>query len=188
MKVTFIRHTSLNIAPDICYGQSDIDVSHQFENECARLQTKLMKYQFDAVYASPLQRCAKLAQALNIGQPILDHRLKELHFGDWEMLTWVEIPRDYFDIWSKDYANLAPPNGETFGDLQARGVAFLNEIKTKHQHGHVAVVSHGGMIRAILAHTLNIPLKSLFRFTVDYASTTTFDFSHDIPKINYVNL
>lgn len=188
MKVTFIRHTSLNIAPDICYGQSDVEVSHHFENECALLQKKLMKYQFNAVYASPLQRCAKLANALNIGQPVHDHRLKELHFGDWEMLSWNDIPREYFDVWSKDYANLAPPNGETFSALQARGVEFLDEIKQKHANSHVAVVSHGGMIRAILAHTLNIPLKSLFRFTVDYASTTTFDFSHEIPKVNYVNL
>jgi alpha-ribazole phosphatase len=188
MKITFIRHTSLNIAPDVCYGQSDVDVSANFNKESKQLKKKLQKYEFTGLYSSPLQRCLKLAFDINRGNPIVDDRLKELNFGDWEMLTWDEIPRDIFDHWATDYANLAPPEGETFSELQSRGVAFVDDMKKKHQGEHIAVVSHGGMIRAILAHTLNIPLKSLFRFTVDHASITTFDFSHEIPKIKYVNL
>lgn len=188
MKITFIRHTSLDIAPDVCYGQSDVDVSTNFKKESKQLKKKLQKYQINRLYTSPLQRCLKLAFEINIGNPIVDDRLKELNFGSWEMLTWDEIPRDNFDRWASDYANLAPPQGETFSELQKRGVEFINDLKKKHQGEHIAVVSHGGMIRAILAHTLEIPLKSLFRFTVDHASMTTFDFSHEVPKIKYVNV
>lgn len=188
MKLTFIRHTSLNIESHLCYGQTDVDVSHRFDHEQKTLKSKLDKYVFNAVYTSPLQRCVKLAQALDVGDPIHDHRLKELHFGDWEMMDWDDIPRNHFDSWIKDYANLAPPNGETFKELQERGIAFLKDMKQSHMHQHIAVVSHGGMIRAMLAHALDIPLKSLFRFNVDYASITTLDFSKTIPKVDYVNL
>lgn len=187
LKITFIRHTSLNIESHLCYGQTDVDVSLSFDREQKTLKAKLDKYVFDAIYSSPLQRCVKLAHALNIGDPIQDHRLKELHFGDWEMKSWDDIPREHFNSWIKDYANLAPPNGETFYDLQQRGIAFLNDMKETHRNEHIAVVSHGGMIRAVLAHALDIPLKSLFRFNIDYASITTFDFSKTIPKVNYVN-
>lgn len=188
MKITFIRHTSLNIEPDICYGQSDIAVSDNFDNECDLLREKISRYQFDAIYTSPLQRCVKLAVALDIGNPIHDHRLKELDFGEWELSNWNAVPREAFDAWSQDYANLAPPKGETFNELQQRGIDFLSEMQQIYAGKHLAVCSHGGMIRAIIAHTLNMPLKSLFRFQVDYASMTTFDFSNEIPKINYVNL
>lgn len=187
MKITYIRHTSLDISPDICYGQSDIDVSNAFNHECDAVKQKLANYSFDAIYTSPLQRCVKLAVELELDNPVHDHRLKELDFGDWEQLNWSSIPREHFDHWANDYANIAPPSGETFTDLQNRGTDFLTEMRQIYPNGHIAAISHGGMIRAMLAHTLNIPLKSLFRFAVDYASVTTFDFTHEIPKIEYVN-
>ncbi|MDP3679008.1 MAG: histidine phosphatase family protein, partial [Methylotenera sp.] len=93
MNLHLIRHTSLSIPAGICYGQSDVDVSLDFDIECNVLAKKLALIQFDAVYASPLQRCTKLAHALNLGKTQTDERLKELHFGDWEMQAWDSIPR-----------------------------------------------------------------------------------------------
>jgi alpha-ribazole phosphatase len=188
MKLTLVRHTSLQVASGVCYGQSDIDVAASFMDEAISAQTKLANIAFDAVYASPLQRCVKLANALNLGEPVLDNRLKELHFGDWEMQAWDDIPRDIFDDWAHDYANQAPPNGETFGQLQQRGIHFLDEILSKHLNENVLVITHGGLIRALLAHVLNMELKGLFRFNIDHASVTQLDFSEKIPKISFVNL
>ncbi|MEZ0287668.1 MAG: alpha-ribazole phosphatase [Methylophilus sp.] len=188
MKLTLIRHTSLQVAEGVCYGQTDIDVAATFHDELAGLQSKLSGEQFDAVYASPLQRCSKLAYALGFDHPIThDERLKELHFGDWEMQAWNDIPRELFDVWAQNYAELAPPNGETFAALQQRGIAFINECLENHANQHVLVVTHGGMIRAMMAHVLNMQLKGLFRFHVDYASLTRLDFSGTIPKIEFVN-
>jgi alpha-ribazole phosphatase len=103
------------------------------------------------------------------------------------MRAWDDIPRDVFDHWAQNYAELAPPNGETFGQLQQRGIAFVEDILQKHPQGHVLVVTHGGMIRAMLAHVLNMQLKGLFRFNIDYGSVTQLDFCGTVPKIEYVN-
>ena len=187
MKLTLVRHTRLQIDSDICYGQADIDVSMHFEQESSELSAKLFNQTFDAVYASPLQRCAKLAQALDKGDIRYDNRLKELHFGDWEMQAWDSLPRDYFDKWAQNYGHMAPPNGETFSELQARGVSFIKEMKEAHTDQHLLVVTHGGMIRAMLAYILNMPLKGLFRIDVDYASITELHFSDTVPKIAFVN-
>lgn len=187
MKLTLVRHTSLQISPGICYGQSDIDVGENFWTETNQLKTKLANTQFDAVYASPLQRCVKLANALNLGQQIEDVRLMELNFGDWETRAWDDIPRNVFDAWAHDYANLAPPNGETFGQLQQRALHFLQEQMHQNTGKHILIVTHGGLIRALLAHVLNMELKGLFRFNIDYASVTELDFSEKVPKINRVN-
>jgi alpha-ribazole phosphatase len=188
LKLTLIRHTSLQIAPGICYGQSDIDVGENFWIEANQLKTKLTNTNFDAIYTSPLQRCVKLANALNLGDAIHDENLKELHFGDWEMQAWDDIPRDIFDVWAHDYANLAPPNGESFIKLQQRALDFLQVLQQQHLGKHILIVTHGGLIRALLAHVLNMELKGLFRFNIDYASVTELDFKEKVPKINFVNL
>ncbi|NOU24453.1 MAG: alpha-ribazole phosphatase [Methylotenera sp.] len=196
MKLTLVRHTSLDIAPSICYGQSDVGVSANFDNERLALQNKLAAFQFDAIYASPLKRCHQLAQALCIDKTLgypsenikLDERLRELHFGDWEMHAWDAIPRDIFDVWANDYANLAPPNGETFSQLHARAKRFVEDVSS-HYHGKsILVVTHGGLIRALVAEVLNMPLKRLFRINIDHASVTQLEFNGEVPKINFMNL
>lgn len=194
MKITLVRHTSLNVAPHICYGQSDVAVSANFDAERIQLQNKLADYAFDAIYTSPLWRCHQLAQALcadfgfSNSDILLDARLKELHFGDWEMYPWDVIPRDTFDIWAKGYANLAPPNGETFSQLRARAKSFVEDVSSHSQDKHILVVTHGGLIRALIAEVLQIPLKRLFRITIDHASITQLEFGGAVPKIHFVNL
>ena len=191
MKLTLIRHTSLQIAQGVCYGQTDVDVAESFAIEAINTKNKLNNMlnnlQVDAVFTSPLQRCVKLAHALSIAEIKHDERLKELHFGEWEMRAWDDIPRDVFDEWAQNYAELAPPNGENFSQLQQRGIAFIEELHAQFPKGHIVVVTHGGMIRAMLAHVLNMQLKGLFRFNVDYGSITQLDFSGAVPKIEYVN-
>ncbi len=187
MRLTLVRHTSLQIPAGVCYGQTDVDVAASFMQEASLTKHKLNGGQFDAVFSSPLQRCVKLSQVLVAEHVVHDERLKELHFGDWEMRAWDDIPRDVFDHWAQNYAELAPPNGETFSQLQLRGIAFVEDILQMHPQGHVLVVTHGGMIRAMLAHVLNMQLKGLFRFNIDYGSVTQLDFCGNVPKIEYVN-
>lgn len=196
MKLTLVRHTSLDIAPHICYGQSDVAVSANFDNERLALQQKLGNTQFDAIYTSPLRRCQQLAQAL-CQDPFLgfsaedirhDHRLKELHFGDWEMQAWEDIPRDVFDVWANDYANLAPPNGETFSQLHTRAKSFVEEVAKDARNQHILVITHGGLIRALIAEVLQMPLKRLFRLSINHASISLLEFNDEIPKVHYMNL
>lgn len=196
MKLTLVRHTSLNITPSICYGQSDVDVSDKFDDERQKLQIKLASFKFDAIYTSPLQRCHKLAHALCTDERMgftgadiqHDARLSELHFGDWEMSPWDAIPRDIFDIWANDYANLAPPNGETFSQLHARAKSFMEDVSSNSQDKNLLVVTHGGLIRALIAEVLHMPLKRLFRITIDHASVTQLEFKGEVPKVNFMNL
>jgi alpha-ribazole phosphatase len=196
MKLTLVRHTSLDIAPNLCYGQSDVAVSNNFDIERQRLQVKLADYQFDSLYASPLQRCHQLAQALCADSRLnminrniqLDERLMELHFGDWEMTAWDAIPREDFDVWANNYEALAPPNGETFGQLHLRSKQFVEELVAHAHNQHILVVTHGGVIRAMIAEVLQMPLKRLFRMTIDHASVTQLEFKGEIPKIHFMNL
>lgn len=193
MRITLIRHTALNVEPHICYGQSDVEVAATFETETQALLQKLQGLRFDAIYTSPLQRCQRLARVLHSAldceaeEVRPDDRLKELHFGDWEMVPWDAIPREEFDRWANDYANLAPPNGETFSQMHARAKGFLEDV-CAHSYGRsLLVVTHGGLIRALIAEALGLPLKRLFRFAIDHGSVTQLEFKGEVPRVLRIN-
>ena len=103
------------------------------------------------------------------------------------MQAWDAIPRDTFDVWAQDYANLSPPNGESFSRLYQRSIEFVEEVSSHSQGKDIAIVTHGGVIRAVLAHVLNMPLKGLFRIVVDYGSVTQISFGDTVPRVHYVN-
>lgn len=187
MKLYLLRHTKLDIERGICYGHADVDVGPSFLDELKIIKTKLANIDFDRLYCSPLQRCYKLAESLGIGDVIADDRLKELHFGDWEMKKWDAIPREPFDRWANDYANLAPPNGETFTELHARAKSFVKEVSSHCLGKNLLVVTHGGLIRALVAESLNLPLDRLFHIAIDHGSVTQLEFKGEIPKVLCIN-
>ncbi len=93
MKITLIRHTSVNVEPGICYGQSDVPLDESFSHTAEFIKHKLQVEKYDAIYCSPLSRCVKLAKYCGYETPILDKRLLEINFGDWEMKVKEKIIR-----------------------------------------------------------------------------------------------
>ena len=60
MKVTMIRHTSVDVPKGMCYGWSDVPVAATFEQEAAETKKNLSGKTFDGVFSSPLTRARKL--------------------------------------------------------------------------------------------------------------------------------
>jgi alpha-ribazole phosphatase len=185
--VYLVRHTSPDIAPSVCYGQSEIDVAANFPEELALIRHKLAEIKPAICFTSPSIRCTKLAEALNIGTVTEDQRLMELDFGDWELCPWDTIPRDVFDRWAQDHVNQAPPNGETFNQLHQRATKFLMEVNANSTGAPVIVVTHGGVIRALLAEALGLSLMNVFRIQIDYSSVTQLLLDEQGVRVGYVN-
>ncbi|MFD1467003.1 histidine phosphatase family protein [Hymenobacter caeli] len=181
MIIHLIRHTAV-AAPGICYGHHDVPLAATFAAEAAALQAKLPPAPAGGyrAFSSPAARCRALADAV-AGDYALDERLREMHFGTWENRAWADLPRTETEPWMTDYVALAPPAGETFGALQARAVAFLAELAADAGHagrGPVLVFTHGGTIRALLCHCLEMPLRNAFQLRIDYASVTKIEQQH----------
>jgi alpha-ribazole phosphatase len=171
VEIYLIRHTSPAIEKGICYGQSDIPLASSFPEELGKLKMHL-PLEIEAVYSSPLSRCQKLAFALSPKKEIVfDKRLMELNFGTWEMKQWDAIPLPELDKWMKDFVHVAAPEGENFDMLYKRAVSFFDEI-TDLPSKNVAVVTHAGFIRAVLAKVLEMPLRNAFKIPVVYGSVT----------------
>jgi alpha-ribazole phosphatase len=187
MQLYLIRHTTPAVPPGICYGQADVDVAATFLDEMGVVRAKIAGISPVASYSSPLLRAARLASGLRLSGTQHDVRLMELYFGDWEMRAWDDIPREHLDRWGQAYTHIAPPGGETFTELHGRATAFLREITARYQGHDVLAVTHAGVIRALLAEALNLPLAEVFRFHLDYGSVTQFKLGDAVPAIGYVN-
>lgn len=187
MQLHLIRHTTPAVLPGVCYGQSDVDVTTTFVEEARVVRSKLAAIVPVAVYSSPLTRATKLAASLKLGVTRHDTRLMEMDFGAWEMLAWAAIPREQLDHWGQAYTRVAPPKGETFTELHTRATEFLKELKIRHHGQDVIVVTHAGVIRALLADVLNLPLTEVFRFHLDFGGVTQLKFGDNLPAVGYVN-
>lgn len=167
LELYFIRHSTIKLNKGVCYGQSDVDVADTFENEVEFIKKKIPFYSEMVFYSSPLKRCLLLTKRLSKTQPIIDKRLLELDFGDWELKKWDLIDKKELQKWTDDIKSYKIANGESYKELYTRAIDFFEDI-TKKNHKKVAIVTHLGIIRSILLYTLKIPLKNSFSFQIDY--------------------
>lgn len=149
MILHLIRHPRPLVEPGICYGRLDV-AGEKPEAVAARLLTELPAGL--PVYSSPLRRCRELAEQLQ-PQPVIDRRLAEMDFGDWEGRAWDDIARAELDAWAADVAGFAPPGGESPRRLQQRALAFVASLQVP----EAVVVTHAGVMRVLLAHWRDLP-------------------------------
>lgn len=166
MEIYLIRHTTPFVKQGICYGQTDLELDVSFKQEASEVLKK-MPQSVDVVYSSPLKRCSKLA-ALIDETYLIDPRLIELNFGNWELQAWDEIPSTEIESWYRDFVNTPAFNGESYLELSKRAFSFFEEIISLN-YKSIAVVTHSGVIRALLSFYYNIPLeKSFDAFSIPY--------------------
>lgn len=190
MDLFLIRHTTPDIPKGVCYGQADIGVKESFARERDRVQAMLheeSKQKLIPCYASPLQRCAKLAQGMDNFENIqFDARIKEMNFGDWEHTAWSDIDQDALNHWMEDYIGRRVPGGESYGDMIER-VLDVFQLTQEAGHEQVAWVTHGGVIRAMVTHVLEMPSQNLYHFDLDFGSLTKIRITQGKTKLMYLN-
>lgn len=186
MDIYLIRHTRTATETGLCYGQTDVALSPRFSEELAALRQKLpVEAGRCAVYSSPLTRCMQLAETLS-PSVIVDDRLLELNFGQWEGRRFDEIEPDLLSRWAGNFVEIAPPEGESFTDLCERVGGFWQELLSQ-PHDQVLVVTHAGAIRALLARVLDLPPANAFQLRIDPGSVHKLRRQHDYTYIDYLN-
>ncbi|MBK8806273.1 MAG: alpha-ribazole phosphatase [Bacteroidales bacterium] len=187
-EIILIRHTKTELPPGICYGNSDVDIDKSFLSHAIAIKTTLDKLStIKQVYSSPLKRCFKLANYLFDNEINTDNRLKELDFGKWELTAWNILPRTDVENWCTDLDSNAVHGGESFNDLYLRVIEFWKTVAI-HQTGSTAIVTHAGVIRAILAYLLEMPKKNAFSINLTYGQMIKVELFDDRNfKITFLN-
>lgn len=171
MRLVFIRHTSVAVERGVCYGQTDVPVADTFVSEADDVKKRLGKYNFDRVYSSPLSRCMKLSAHCGYPTPIVDRRLLEMNFGEWEMKRFDEISDPRLQMWYDDYVNVRATGGESAMDQRARLKSFIADLKsTGNASDTVGIFCHGGIMIHAMALLGGLNYADAFASLPDYGA------------------
>jgi len=187
MDIYLIRHTQTANNLGLCYGQTDVLLAESYADEMASLHNKLPEFDDDcSVLSSPLTRCLQLAQTFS-DNVITDERLLELKFGDWEGQPFDAIDAEVLQHWTDNIVTAKPPNGENFEELYLRATFFWKDLIAIDAK-QVLVFTHAGIIRALLAHALNLPLTNSFQLRIDSGSVHKLCLIDNYVYVEYINL
>ncbi len=157
MKILLIRHgeTKSNIER-IYSGWSDVLLNKNGIKQAKKLANFLSNKKIHKIYSSDLKRAKEFSKIAFGNRKIhLLPELREINFGDFEGLKHEEIislfPKEY-KTWLKNPKKASIPNGENLTDLKKRVMSFFKKIKGTNDHTTIAVISHAGPIKAIVAH------------------------------------
>lgn len=150
-----------------------VGLSEEGRTQSERLARSLSARAIAAVISSPLQRAretaAPLARAL--GLPVLiEAGLDEIDFGAWTGLDFASLERRAdWQAWNR-FRSFAPcPEGETMVAAQARALAAIGRLAAAHRDAELVLVSHGDVLKAVLAHFLGVTLDLFGRIALDPA-------------------
>jgi glucosyl-3-phosphoglycerate phosphatase len=172
-RLVMLRHgqTDYN-ATNRMQGQLDTDLSDLGRNQAVAAAEVLAKRQPLLIVSSDLRRALDTALALGerSGLPVeVDTRLRETHLGDWQDLTHLEVDAQWPGArlaWRND-ATWAPHGGESRVDVAQRGLPLVKDLVvdqiewgTDEPERPVVLVAHGGLIAALTAALLKLPVAN----------------------------
>lgn len=193
-RVILVRHGEPE--PDArcrCYGRLDVPLAAVGAAQSEAIAAELAATSLAAVYTSPRRRAIATAAALCNGrglEPIADERLAELDFGALEGRTYEEVERDdpeLFRAWMTAPTTVRFPGGESWSDLRARVSRALASIRNERPGETVAVVTHGGVVRAVLADALSLPDERIFALDVGHCRVGVVDWFGENAVVRIVN-
>ncbi len=150
-------------------GSSDVELNETGVEEARALARRFEEEPPDLIVCSPLIRAVETARTVAdaCGMELLvDERLRETDFGEWEGKTLKEI-RAADPVAAKrfeaDPVEHGFPGGEPLPAAARRALEALRELDAEHPAEEVLVVAHNTLIRLVLCSLLGIPLKDYRR-------------------------
>ncbi len=185
--------TDWNLAGKIP-GQGDIPLCTEGLEQTQAIAQALEHIGVADVISSPLVRALQSAQVFGnaFGVEVArDPRLTDLQVGEWEGMSYSELERtaEFAKfVTSPETATL--PGGETLAEVSARATAAVEQaVQDNASSNAIAIVTHPGVARVVIAHYLGLPLKHYQRLHVGHATATTIAFADngDHPRVLAIN-
>ncbi|RMH50454.1 MAG: histidine phosphatase family protein [Zetaproteobacteria bacterium] len=191
--VDLLRHGAVEAEGWSLHGATDTPLSRrgfrQMEAVCRRLAPH------DEIASSPMARCRSFAEerARTTGvRCTLLEGMREIDFGIWEQHTLEEIERDHGALLRRfrtSPVGVTPPGGEPFDRFADRVLSTWERWMGEATGGRRRLlVAHGGVIRVILAHLLQMPRSALWRIHLPHAAASRVSLlAGEAPRILFIN-
>ncbi len=179
MKLLFVRHgeTAKNAK-----GSMHKTGDSELLNSTGRIQVQKVSKALEAegvtvVYSSPEYRAKESAEILGKMLHVKVVTLGELaerNWGKWEQRTWPKIKADLTKMSLEERYNFAPPNGESWKQMEQRLKQALQTIQAN--NGTPVIVTHMGALRGLMPILLEEKLEVGIRYEFENASISTFEY------------
>ncbi len=164
----------------------------QTDRLIARLQTQ-GPGRAAAIYTSPLRRAAETAERLAgaLHLPLVQEPdLREMSLGKWEGLTVPEIQAAFpggYERWLEDPGASPAPGGEALPDFDRRVVRALTRMQEARPETDLILVTHGGVVKALICHVLGLDVRFLFRIKQDNTALSRIQIEKTDRRVLLVN-
>lgn len=148
---------------------------------------------WQVIVSSPLQRCRAFAEALAERHGLalsLDERFREIGFGSWEGLGREQLQRERpeeYAAFYRDPVHARPAGAEDLDAFIARVVSGYEALVQAHRGRHCLLVSHAGVMRAILGHVVQAAPAGLYRMNIANAGLSRIRHRRFGPELQYLN-
>ena len=202
--VLLVRHgrTTANASGLLAGRAEGIGLDQTGRDQAAVTADRLAAVPVVGLVSSPLERCQQTAQSIldrrsdSPQAPIdleFDPDLTECDYGQWQGRTLTDLATE--DLWSlvqSQPSAVTFPGGESMAGMQARSVAAIRRrdawFEAEHGPGAVWVaVSHGDIIKSVLADALGVHLDLFQRITVGPASISIVQYGASRPTVHATN-
>lgn len=129
------------------------------------------------VVSSDLSRAVETAHAVQGQRQRLPHdpRLREMHFGAWELRTWAELEAetpDHIRAFWETPGDVQPPDGESWNQLCARVDTVFDDLAAQYVGQNLLVVGHFGQILTQVQRADQLTAEEAFAHRIDNLSVT----------------
>jgi probable phosphomutase (TIGR03848 family) len=187
----FVRHATHDLLTrGVIAGRTPgVHLNPVGRKQAEAIAERLSILPIDTIYCSPLERACETAGPLasKLQLPVqIAEQFNEIDFGDWTNRPFAELDAvPEWQQWNWFRSGAIAPHGESMLQVQARAVAKISELSTR--HSFVAVFTHGDLIRAVLAHFLGVPLDLFQRIEIDPGSASVVDLGTCSVRVRVVN-
>lgn len=160
-------------------GRTDIPLNDKGEANAELLGKRLAGLEFDQVITSPLSRARRTCELAGLGaQAVLDDRMMEFDYGEYEGRTTAEIrsERPNWDLYRDGC-----PGGETVADVGRRVDEVIAPLKEL-TGGQVILFAHMHVLLFLAARWIELPALEARRFYLGTASLSVLGYRHGMDE------
>jgi probable phosphoglycerate mutase len=190
--IFLVRHAAHDhVDHALCGRAPGLGLGETGRRQAAALASRLSRERIEAIHSSPLERAQETARI--IADPLglqvrVNEGLIEIDFGSWTGQSFDTLRDDpRWMSWNMARSASCPPDGESMSEAQARAVGEVERARDAYPEGRLAFVSHGDVIKAILAAYLGLSLDAHARFEIAPASVSALVVWRDGGKVLSMN-
>ena len=199
MRLVLIRHahSEANAAGILSGRLPDVHLSAKGIEQSEHLAVRLGNFPLTNLRISPMERCFEtISPWINSivlpsnpkFEPIIDQELTEVDYGTWSGKKLAVLSKNkLWKIVQESPSRMYFPSGEGIAQMQSRAMTSVHEAVSTKAKGSTVIVSHGDVIKSIVASALGMHLDEFQRIVIDPASISILDFSTTKPRILLLN-